>query len=410
MRVLCLDHEGGYGGSSRSLFHLIQNMDRSALDVEVWCRRAGPIRERYAAIGVPVRVVPDMFEVSTVYRLSRNVLLFGQALGQLWRAGRLRRDLVAAVNGRFDVVHFNHPNLFLLARWLRPRTRIPFTMHVRVMLEDLYEGTGGKRVSDFVNRHTSAAIARWQTRTMARCIDWFAFITDNERESFMRLGGYGPGKVIYNVADSREEAFPPHPDIPRDGRFKIASLENFRWSRGTDRLADIAEALAKRGRRDFLFIVAGEMALSGMLKGGLGAAARAGGNFTDYVEKRGLADYFLFLGHVASPEQVLAGSDVLVSLTRRVGPWGRAVIEAMTAARPVVAVGRWDRFVQHEVTGIVHERFDAGVFAQELIRLADNRERCAAMGATGRERVRRLCNGPDRAAELFAVWENVRRR
>ena len=40
-RVLCIDHEGGYGGSSRSLFYLIQNIIKLDKDItfEVWCKK-----------------------------------------------------------------------------------------------------------------------------------------------------------------------------------------------------------------------------------------------------------------------------------------------------------------------------------------------------------------------------------
>ena len=45
-RVLCLDVEGGHGGSSRSFFHLIKNMDRDTVDRSVWCRRRGSILDK----------------------------------------------------------------------------------------------------------------------------------------------------------------------------------------------------------------------------------------------------------------------------------------------------------------------------------------------------------------------------
>ena len=35
MRVLCIDIEGGHGGSSKSLFSAIEGMDRSDFEIEV---------------------------------------------------------------------------------------------------------------------------------------------------------------------------------------------------------------------------------------------------------------------------------------------------------------------------------------------------------------------------------------
>ena len=48
MRVLCLDIEGGYGGSSRSLYESIRHLPKG-VTCEVWCRRAGPIQAQYRA-------------------------------------------------------------------------------------------------------------------------------------------------------------------------------------------------------------------------------------------------------------------------------------------------------------------------------------------------------------------------
>ncbi len=77
MNVLCLDIEGGYGGSSRSLFESISNMPDD-ISVEVWCRRAGPVQEKYAAIGITCRVMPDMPHISSLPRLSRNLYAYSR--------------------------------------------------------------------------------------------------------------------------------------------------------------------------------------------------------------------------------------------------------------------------------------------------------------------------------------------
>ena len=77
-RVLCIDHEGGYGGSSRSLFYLIQNIIKLDKDIifEVWCKKNGPIQEMYNNIGVKCIVQVDLPTQSTLYRLTRNFYSF----------------------------------------------------------------------------------------------------------------------------------------------------------------------------------------------------------------------------------------------------------------------------------------------------------------------------------------------
>jgi glycosyltransferase involved in cell wall biosynthesis len=390
-RVLCLDIEGGYGGSSRSLFQSLAHLPGDAIQPEVWCRRAGPIQAAYAGANIPCVVTPAMPHVSALPRLSRNLYAFTRARLRFAAAKSFRAELRAAANERFDVVHFNHEALFLLARWLRPRTQLPFTMHIRTNL-------------------VPSSFARWQARLIARNIDHAVFITENEQRTWRSLGLHPRGEsVIYNIAGRSAEAISPHPDIPDDGRFKIASLSNFAWIRGVDRFVDIAAALAARGRRDVLFVMAGDMSLRGALPGELGALARRGGTLADYAAARGVGDMFLFLGHVSEPERVLAGCDALARLSREDNPWGRDVIEALGAGRPVIATGRYDRFVEMDRTGILLPTFSAEALAENILRLADDRGLAAEFGTAAQARIATLCDGPARAAELAAFWRGVAR-
>lgn len=174
-----------------------------------------------------------------------------------------------------------------------------------------------------------------------------------------------------------------------------------------DRLVDIAEALATAGQRGFLFVVAGDVGLSASMPGVLGDVARRGGTLRDYAEARGVGDMFLFLGHVPDPERVLAACDVLAKPTREDNPWGRDILEALAMGKPVLSVGVDATFVETGVTGILQRRFDAEALAEDLIALAADDNRCRTMGEGARNRIRRLCNGADRAADLAAVWRRV---
>lgn len=388
MRVLCLDIEGGYGGSSRSLYESIRHLDRSEVRAEVWCRQAGPIQARYAGIGVPCRVTPRMPKVSTLPRLSRNLIIYSEALRDFWKSVQFRDELLRSVRERFDLVHFNHEALFLLARWLRERTAVPFTMHVRTNLAD-------------------TMLSRWQIRTIARTMDHLVFITENEQKTFHRLGGSCVGTVIYNVVTPPDSSVEPDPRVPHDRRLKIACLSNYAWQRGLDRLIEVAECLVAGGRRDFLFVVAGNMEAPTHIPGTLRKIVRRNSTFPDAVEKRGLGDMFLFLGHVPEPERALVACNVLAKPTRENNPWGRDIIEALACGKPVMTVGSYDRFVKTGETGLLREVFSPQEWAQQLVGFAKNPRLLATMGEQARQRVARLCNGRDRAADLLAVWTKL---
>ncbi len=396
LRVLCLDIEGGYGGSSRSLFFLLAHLDRSRASPEVWCKRDGPIATMYARHGIPVRIESALPKFSALPRLSRNVWQAAKFARDFWASAGARRRLVKSINDRFDVVHFNHESLVFLATWARSRTSAAFVMHNRTMLWDSW-------------------FARRQASLVRSANDINVFITDRERDNVLRLSeayesGVGDAVVIHNVVDIPQVLPTRHDALPDDGRFTLATLANFSSLRGTDRLVDIALALKKASRGDIRFAVAGKDRLSGNLPGLLGDISRRGGTLADYANARGVGDMFVFLGHVSDPERVLAASDVLIKTSRENNPWGRDLLEAMALGLPVMACGDCETFVQPRKTGFLYPhdgRFDASRVAADIQDLAADRSRARQLGLAGQELVKRLCDGPTQAAKLLDVWEKA---
>ena len=406
MRALCIDHEGGFGGSSRSLYYLVEGMDKSQANVDVWLRKGGPIQSMYESIGIRTRVMPELPVSNTVFRLSRNLASKLILYRDLWRGRGLWHELAAEIETSYDLVHFNHTNLYPAAQRLRPLTGKPFSMHMRSAVEELYEGSNRSFVSDTVNQWTSHLFARSQTAKTSKYIDSLVFISEYEKSSYRRLGGSKPGCIIHNpISSARPTA--PHPAVREDTRFKVACIENYRWSRGTDRLVEIAAEMSRCNFRDAVFVVAGDMSLPGNISGPLGELGRGGGTLQDYVDQAGLSDWFQFLGHVSNPEDVMYSCDALISLTRRVGPWGRSVIEAMNLAKPVIATGPNRGFVSHWEDGIYREIYNGEALAADIIKLASDRSLYERVAARAKCRIVELCGQPDCSNALADFWEKI---
>jgi glycosyltransferase involved in cell wall biosynthesis len=385
LRVLCLDIEGGYGGSSRSLYESIRHLDRDQVSPEVWCGREGPIQARYADLNIPCKTV-SWSRYSALPRLSRNLLAIWRAQLGMISSRAFLADLATTVERRFDVVHLNHESLFLVAAWLRSRTRKALVSHLRTLV-------------------VPSPFARWQGRTIGRVSDRAVFITENERDFWAGQGlAACPNDVIYNIVRPVRDDVAPHPDVPRDTRFKIACVSNYAWLRGLDRLVDVACNLRDRGRADILFVVAGDMRLKGSLPGDLGQIADRGGSLADFAESRGVASMFQFTGHVAEPERVLAACDAVARPSRNNDPWGRETLEALAANKPVIAIGTYDRFVETGTTGLLFRDYETAGFADAILSFADDRELCRSLGVNGGRRVTRMCAGEARAEDLLECW------
>ena len=81
--------------------------------------------------------------------------------------------------------------------------------------------------------------------------------------------------------------------------------------------------------------------------------------------------------------------------------------EGLATGRPVITCGRYDRFVEDRVTGILLPEFDAETFAQRIVELADNRALLKSMSEAAKRRVTDLCDGPARSNDLLSVWRSL---
>ena len=289
---------------------------------------------------------------------------------------------------RFDLIHLNHEGLFLFARMLHERTTVPLTMHIRT------------RCFGYASR-----FARWQARVISGICRHLIFITENEEKAFRRHGFDATGSVLYNAVSIPDETARPMDDLAQDPRFKLASLSNFDPVRGTDRLLELAEILSRRGRSDIVFVVAGDMTMTRTATAN-GVVTRS---FAELVAGSPAANMFRFLGHVEAPEGALLASDALIKPTREANPWGRDILEAMAASKPVLTVGSYDRFVRDGETGILMLEYDPDAMADAIEHLADNRAQTKRMGERGRTVVAELCDGDAQSTVLLDIWRRAAR-
>jgi glycosyltransferase involved in cell wall biosynthesis len=336
VRTLHIDIEGGWGGSSRSLFELVRRFDRARVEPLIAHRQAGPVTARYAAIGVPTVHVPDIASyVPRRGKGGRNLI------ASLPRLVRLRRaaDRLAGLARDYgaQVIHLNYEGLALLAPLLRKRTGLPMVVHARAHMPlDPW--------------------ARWLVRRLLAVADHWFFISPQEESRVCALAGDRPvpGQVLWNIAPDplprRALADPPE-------AVYLGSLDP---TKGADRLVAIAEALDRVGAPPLRIAAYGQ--------------ARARPRFATALARAAapLGHRLSLRGHTAEPEAVLAAALALIRPSREDDPWGRDVIEAARAGVPVLATGTYQGVVEHGVTGWLYASFDAEAMARRLAMLASD--------------------------------------
>lgn len=373
LRTLHVDIEGGWGGSSRSLYELIRRFDRDRIAPLVAHRESGPVEARYAAIGVPTARVPEIGSyVPRARKALRNLVASVPRLRRLDAAAEALAGLARA--HRADLVHLNYEGLFLLAGKLKRRTGLPMAIHCRAHLPESLWG-------------------RWVARTVAREADHVFFISPQEKARFEALVGDSavPREVVWNIAPPLVAPNAKHA-VPE--AIYLGSIDP---EKGTDRLIDIAAALESAAAPPLLIAVYGR--------------ARAQPRYLESLRRRVAAarldDRIAFRGHTAEPEQVLAGAFALIRPSRTNDPWGRDVIEATSFGVPVLATGSFDGVVEPGVTGYLFDPFDAEAMAARLMDLLAQPELRARMSAAARQKGARQFSGDRQVEAVTAAFMSL---
>lgn len=365
-----VDIEGGWGGSSRSLYELVKRLDRGRISPVIVYRQIGPVVDWYAALNIPTFHVPEVGSfVPRREKALKSFLASLPALRNLDRAAKRIAEI--AERHRSAVVHLNYEGLFLLATKLRQRCALPMIGHSRAHLP--------------VSRW-----AKWLARRLAASVDHMFFISPQEESRWRELAGNGvPGEVLWNIA--RE----PLPRQPFSDPPEVVYLGNLQRSKGPDRLIDIAAAVAEQGPPPFVFAVYGR--------------ARSNPSYVDelkrYCEAKGVARWVQFRGHVSEPETVLARAFALVRSSYENDPWGRDVIEASAAGVPILATGIYDGVVKHDVNGFLFETFDAKSFAAQLTMLQRDDQTWQRLSTSGQLLAREKFGGAEQAERFTRVAE-----
>jgi glycosyltransferase involved in cell wall biosynthesis len=371
-----IDIEGGWGGSSRSLYELVKRLDRNRISPVVVHRQEGPVSQWYAAMDIPAYHVPEIG--SYVPRREKAFKNFLASLPKLRSLGRAADRIVQiARQHRSQVIHLNYEGLFLLSSRLRARSPLPMIGHSRAHLP--------------VN-----GWARWLAHKLSSNVEHMFFISPQEETRWRELIGIhdAPCEVLLNIA---REPLPRQPFLSPP---EVIYLGNLERSKGVERIIDVAAAVLEQGNPPFVFAIYGR--------------ARSNQAYLDelngYCKARGVEHCVEFRGHTDTPEAVLARAFALLRLSEQNDPWGRDVIEASAAGVPILATGTYAGVVQDGINGFLYEAFDAKVVARRLVDLQRDSGAWQRLSAAGQALASDKFGGSAQAERFAGVVEALVRK
>jgi len=365
-RILFVDHTAALSGGEIALLNLVSRLDRRRYTPIVVLGAEGPVAERLRAAGVQTHVLPLDRSVAEARkdRLGASALLrwggLAAALAYTWRLARF----IAA--RRVDLVHTNSLKADVIGGIAGRLAGKPVLWHVRDRIETDYLPAPVVRVFRAVCRIVPTAVVVNSAATMAT----------------LRLPPARRTRVRARVVHDGTELFAaPNPRHDDGGRPLVVGLVGriSRW-KGQHVFLQATAVVAKNFPAARFRIIGAALFQERAYESEL----------RDLTRSLGMTERVEFTGFRADVQRAIAELDVLVHASISGEPFGQVVIEAMAAAKPVVATdgGGIPEIVQQEVTGLLVPMGDAPAMAAAISRLLGDPQLRRVMGRRGWERVR----------------------
>lgn len=321
-KVFFLDQSGALGGAELCLLDVAQPISDRCL---VGLLADGPFRIRLEQAGIPVQILTNQ---TIQVRKSSGVLAGVRSLGSLiapvQRAVQLSRE--------FDLIYANTPKALVVGAMVSFLSRRPLVYHLHDILSlEHFSQTNLMLLVTLANRFARRVIANSQATAAA----------------FVAAGGRATlTQVIYNGFDrSPDQNLATQRDAMRqqlelNDRFVVGCFSRLSPWKGQHILI---EALAHCPEQ-IVVVVVGD-ALFG--------EDAYGKQLRQMVVDLDLERRVRFLGFRSDVPALMSACDLVVHTSTAPEPFGRVIVEAMLAGRPVIAAaaGGVMELIEQRVTG-----------------------------------------------------------
>jgi glycosyltransferase involved in cell wall biosynthesis len=305
----------------------------------------------------------------------------------LWQLVRLMRRL------KPHIVHTHEAKAGALGRVAALLTRVPVIVHT-------YHGHVFHGYFSPLRTRAFLAIERWLAPRTTRLIA----VSDSVKAEILRFGIGTPERVAVVPLGLELDRFVGC--AVREGELRA----QLGLDPDTPLIGIVARLAPIKAHDVFLAaasVVAQEMPQSRFVVVGDGECRSTLENLT---RRLGLVEHVTFLGWRPDLERIYADLDLVVLTSRNEGS-PVSVIEAMAAAKPVVAtrVGGVPDLVENGVSGLLVEPGDAAALAHSMLALLADPDRAHRMGRAGQKRVYPAFSAARLVADIDALYGRLLR-
>ena len=384
--ILFISHSGGLYGAERSLLALLGDLNRKRFYPIVVLPYKGPLQECIENLSIPVEIVPSLTAWLTrrrgIQKLLHNIAVIPFILRSVWELLKIIRQ------HKICIIHTN--SLVMIDGAIAARLmKLPHVWHAREILDD-------QSPHNFILGPCAALsiISRLSHRIIA--------ISKVVENSFHQCKRTPKIRVIYNPSDLHQSSDLSHTNDFRlelnisDDVPLVTQIANVTPVKGCEDFVQAAVHV-RRSIPDARFLLVGGTPYPDYQRG-----------ITNLIEYHDMQNHFILTGFRQDVLDIYRAIDLLV-LPSHYEPFGRVLIEAMAAGKPVIGtrVGGIPEIIEDGVTGLLVPPHSPEKLAQAIIEILQNREMAHQMGEAGRIRAQELFSVERYVAEIEKIYEEL---
>ena len=357
MKVLYVDQTGELGGGELSLLDIVKHSRHQA---EVVLFSDGPFRALLEQLGIRVHLL--LPGKAGEVRREAGVFAVVRSLPALLAL----RTRLAHLARSADVLYANSQKAFLVSALARHRNQ-PLFWHLRDIL---------------TAKHFSPLIRRIAVTTGNLAASTVICNSQATRDAFVSAGGkLGKAQVIYNGISARpfdlvrdDEVAALRIKLGLQSAFVVGAFGRLTPWKGQHILLESLKSLAGTHALIVGEALFGEHAYAQQLR--------------DLAISLGIADRVHFLGFRQDIELLMKCCDVIVHNSTSPEPFGRVIVEAMLAKRPVIATraGGAIEIIEDQISGLLISPGSSPELCLAIQRIAGDPAFARDMVAAARQR------------------------
>lgn len=393
LRILFVDYTVGFGGAVRSLARLRDELDQMGVDTWILTSQTPGIVQEWYGAG-RVLTFRSLVHYHWLGRqrehrpwLSRPLALL-DAVATGWNYLKIRRILKEV---RPHIVHLNAGETPAEAARAAEASELPWIVHARGF--PLLEANRGRPDPYLEPTHAhfiavSHAVADAVIREGARPERVHVVHNPVDLDAF-----------VGTETDAREGGIPLRTELELGPHARILGIFGrvVPWKGHREALEALLPLLREDG--SVHLAVVGDA-------GGDPEGEELMAHLGTRAAEAGVAGRIHLLGYRSDVEALYAACDIVLHTSTSPEPFGRTLVEAMAAARPVVAMPQGGplEIVEDGVTGVLADVRDGEQWRTELRRLLDDPKLRSRMGTRARAAVQERFSTTAQAREVLEVY------